>query len=81
MAYLWCCTSFVRVLVWWSFDVHTSFVLHSGGVTLTFHGTNVDVAQNPQLVFSNNNMAVISYELLLLSVIMSFVSHSLTALQ
>ena len=50
-------------------------------MTLTFRGTNVDVAQNPQLVFSDNNMAVISYELLLLSVIMSFLSHSLTALQ
>ena len=67
MAYLWSCTSFVSVLVWWSFAsdkvyVRTSFVLLSGGVTLTFLGTNLDVAQNPQLVFSNNNMAVISYE-------------------
>jgi len=30
----------------------------SGGITVTFSGTNLDVAKNPQLVFNEN--AVVS---------------------
>ena len=43
---------------------------------LTFLGINLNVAQNPQLVFSN--MALVNYKLLHLYTILSFLSHSLT---